>query len=58
MRETRRSLIDLIVYQNRPSAWSIHPTGYDFTKYTLKSRLRVVPHFSLGIVERAKREHA
>ena len=35
MRETRRSLIDLIVYQNRPSAWSIHPTGYDFTKYTL-----------------------
>ena len=28
------------------------------TKNTLKTRLRVVPHFSSGIVERAKRERA
>ena len=47
-----------IMRYNVPTTVKNNPDAYEEFFVSVGSRLRVVPHFSSGIVERAKRERA
>ena len=47
-----------MVDEDSPSTWPPWGRGWHSTDLSVSGRLRVVPHFSSGIVEQAKRERA